>query len=652
MFNSLRKLFGKRVENTVDTNRELRTPTPPSLTVTPGFTPRTSRIEPQPRGNMATAASSALLSIPLKSILSRLPADLMQRVRQLDVGETEVSIPMQKVLSQISQGAVKLSFGELRRAAPPGIFSSENDLDGSLVDLPLHEVIARMNLALLPRRPVQKHVEVPPEVTGPFGGQCRVAISTKPLKPAAAPAQPLPPTRIQAPAHSVQQVEPALPPVQPFQRNQPLVARIRNVPPVQEVAPAEPAASSAPLFDVEEPAFNPVFNRIGSVAPPSAPPAQAVHTPIAPEPTPLPTIQAAAIPMPDVLHNPPTPAPITPIAPVAEAEPALIRFNPPAPVPQPVATVETRFITVALGEVAKAWPEAVKDEITLLKATASSIGLPFGAVEVALKQGKVVFPWKTIRSWIKPHLAPSLSAFDGTALELPLKVVAPLFLAELRSAKPQGKVSIDEAIPDLFFDGSRPSDASAAPVSPSAPAVPAISAAPPVAVIPAASSAPVYPSVPPAPVKTEDTNFFNRHEKVEEAEDQVVFLKKDGTPGTAFLKRYATPNEIVNKAVALPGVDGALIALPDGLLVASKIPPTMNADTVAAFLPQIFTKVSQCTRELRLGDLNNLNFTVGNIPWKIFKVGAIYFAAFGRMGEAMPTAQLAGLAAELDHKAK
>ena len=131
-----------------------------------------------------------------------------------------------------------------------------------------------------------------------------------------------------------------------------------------------------------------------------------------------------------------------------------------------------------------------------------------------------------------------------------------------------------------------------------------------------------------------------------------MFLKKDGTPGTAFLKRYATPNEIVSKAAALNGVDGALIALPDGLLVASRIPSTMNADTVAAFLPQIFGKVSQCTRELRLGDLNNLNFTVGNIPWKIFKVGAIYFAAFGRAGEAMPTAQLAGLAAELDHKAK
>jgi hypothetical protein len=43
---------------------------------------------------------------------------------------------------------------------------------------------------------------------------------------------------------------------------------------------------------------------------------------------------------------------------------------------------------------------------------------------------------------------------------------------------------------------------------------------------------------------------------------------------------------------------------------------------------------------------------VGNIPWKIFRVGSIYFAAFGRPGEAMPTGQLAGIAAELDRKAK
>jgi predicted regulator of Ras-like GTPase activity (Roadblock/LC7/MglB family) len=122
------------------------------------------------------------------------------------------------------------------------------------------------------------------------------------------------------------------------------------------------------------------------------------------------------------------------------------------------------------------------------------------------------------------------------------------------------------------------------------------------------------------------------------------------SPGTRFVSKYATPNEVVSRAAALDGVAGALIALPDGLMVASRLQSDVNGDTLAAFLPQIFGKVSQCTRELRMGDLNNLNFTVGNVPWKIFRVNAIFFAAFGRCGEPLPTGQLAALAAELDHK--
>ena len=87
-------------------------------------------------------------------------------------------------------------------------------------------------------------------------------------------------------------------------------------------------------------------------------------------------------------------------------------------------------------------------------------------------------------------------------------------------------------------------------------------------------------------------------------------------------------------------------------MVASRLSPDLNGDTLAAFVPQIFGKLSQATKELRMGELNNLNFTVGNLPWKIFRVNAIFFAAFGRPGEPMPTAQLAALAAELDHKSK
>jgi hypothetical protein len=53
-----------------------------------------------------------------------------------------------------------------------------------------------------------------------------------------------------------------------------------------------------------------------------------------------------------------------------------------------------------------------------------------------------------------------------------------------------------------------------------------------------------------------------------------------------------------------------------------------------------------------MGELNNLNFTIGNIPWKIFRVNAIFFAAFGRAGQPLPTGPLASLASELDHKPK
>jgi len=133
--------------------------------------------------------------------------------------------------------------------------------------------------------------------------------------------------------------------------------------------------------------------------------------------------------------------------------------------------------------------------------------------------------------------------------------------------------------------------------------------------------------------------------------DETEFKRKSAT-GTDFIVKYATPNEIVSRAAALDGVAGALIALPDGLMVANRIPPELNGDTLAAFLPQIFSKVSQTTKELRMGELNNLSFTVGNVPWKIFRVNAIYFAAFGRVGEALPTAPLAALAAELDRKNK
>jgi predicted regulator of Ras-like GTPase activity (Roadblock/LC7/MglB family) len=215
-------------------------------------------------------------------------------------------------------------------------------------------------------------------------------------------------------------------------------------------------------------------------------------------------------------------------------------------------------------------------------------------------------------------------------LDLPLKVIAPLYLAKQQAAKARKKVAFDESIPNLFFGSAQPAAAASAP--------PLVAPAPP-------------PPLAPPPPKPADTNYYVWKDDADAPiEPEVVFKRGPASPGTEFLKRYATPNEIVSRAAALDGVVGALISLPDGLLVANRIPPELNADTIAAFLPQIFGRMSQCIKELRMGELNNLNFTVSNVAWKMFKVGAIFFAAFGRMGEPLPTAQLAGLAAELDRR--
>jgi predicted regulator of Ras-like GTPase activity (Roadblock/LC7/MglB family) len=284
-------------------------------------------------------------------------------------------------------------------------------------------------------------------------------------------------------------------------------------------------------------------------------------------------------------------------------------------------------LTVPLMALAETWPEALRHEIAQLKLTEAKVSLPVDMAEQALKRGRVAFPWKVLRSLIRPAPLPAVSVHDNAVLDLPLKVVAPLFLRRANeAAQPKQKLAVDESIPNLFFGA------------------PQTAPAPPVA----------EDLIPPSPVATPptDTNIYLWNDTSDTLQSTAIepTASPVPSPGTSFVTRYATPNEVVSRAAVLDGVAGALIALPDGLMVASRLSPDLNGDTLAAFLPQIFGKVSQCTKELRMGELNNLNFTVGNVPWKIFRVNAIFFAAFGRPGQPLPTAQLAALAAELDRK--
>lgn len=469
------------------------------------------------------------LELPLQAIIQDLPLELQPRVKCPNVGDLTIAVPLEKILSQLSRGSVKISFGELRQAARQ-VFSAESDRDRVMVALPLGEIIARLNPALITRRRVQKQVEVPDEINSPFDARGQgLAFSIAPVKAEAAPAQPVP------------------------------LASSRNS---LTLAATPPAPGAAPT-------------RAPAVAAASRAPRELItHSPAAPAPAPA----------------------------------------------QPANPVET--LVVALAALAEGWPEAVRKELVQLNLVDAKVALPVEAVDQGLRQGRVAFSWKSLRSWIRPVPSLAVSAHDGALLELPLKIVAPLFLARQRQANnAKQKVAVDADIPNLFFGFPQPESDNAG----------------------AATATPTT-------ARPADTNYYVWDDTSDTARVSASEVRRGPSPGTKFVAKYATPNEVVSRASALEGVAGALIALPDGLMVASRLSPDLNADTLAAFLPQIFGKVSQCTKELRMGELNNLNFTVGNVPWKIFRVNAIFFAALGRPGEPLPTAQLAALAMDLDHK--
>lgn len=577
----------------------------------------------QPSANVDTmgAGPAPSIAVPLQAILSNLAPELRERVRVQAVGDFAVNVALDKILSQLAQGQVRIPFGDIRKAAPH-VFSPGVDFDRISVALPLNEVLSRINPGLLTRRTAVKQVEVPEEIASPFAG-----------------------------------------------RGEGLSLSVGNAKTVQPAAPKK----AAPVPSA------PVRGSISPVARPTAPAALAaanIPAPFAFTPPAKAAAPAAPTPPPAPIQMQPTqfqrsaPAAARPGA----AAPAIPAFQPaPAVVAQPqprsaVPTGNQAVITAGLNSLTESWPESLRLEILQTNLNDARIAMPVDLVEVALKRGRVTFPWKTIRSWVTPAMPTTVSVHDSAELELPLKVIAPLFLARKHAGSTQNKIAVDEAIPNLFFGFPQPEapapapTVAATPVARLAPQVPiafnsspaiasaaASSAAASAAAAAAAASAAAAANAAAKPV---DTNYYLWDDASDTKLFHIEALKQKGSSGTEFVKRYASPNEIVSRAAALNGVKGVLIALPDGLMVASRIPAELNGDTLAAFLPQIFAKVSACTKELRMGELNNVSFTVGNVPWKIFRVNAIFFAAFGNAAQPMPTAQLAALAAELDRNNK
>ena len=113
-----------------------------------------------------------------------------------------------------------------------------------------------------------------------------------------------------------------------------------------------------------------------------------------------------------------------------------------------------------------------------------------------------------------------------------------------------------------------------------------------------------------------------------------------------------TPNEIVQNTSRLDGVAGAIIAMQDGLLVASHLPPSWKPDVTAAFLPQILSRLNQYTKEMHAGELQSVNLNLEGGALMVFSAGIIYFAVLGKSIETLPLAHIRLIVAELSRHAK
>lgn len=315
-----------------------------------------------------------------------------------------------------------------------------------------------------------------------------------------------------------------------------------------------------------------------------------------------------------------------PTAPAAPAHQASVQPSNPAakaaPAPQSVAAISKEgCLALVIEQICNGWPEPVLQDIHQFNLKQCSVLVPFNSIEAGLKSGRVEFAWRDLCSWLNPPSQPAQLSLNGeNRVSLPLSVVAPQFMKARGNAGARRKVNVDDQIPDLFNAAGKPAPAAPEPIAkPSAPE--------PVAV--------ATPQVAPVAAPAEKKKHTSLNE---------LFNEPD--------KRNWSPNDIVHKSATLPGVAGALIALQDGLLVAACMPPDAKTETIAAFVPQIFGRMNQYSKELQMGECQSIAFTVEQGTLHIFSAGIIYYAALSKMGEMLPMSELHLIASELSRHTK
>ncbi len=341
----------------------------------------------------------------------------------------------------------------------------------------------------------------------------------------------------------------------------------------------------------------------------------------------------------------------------------------PAPVPAPrpsapaVATnvlpsnaaSSNEMISLSLAQVCERWPETVRGEINRLRLAASQIAIPASELEPVLKTGRVAFTWRQVAGWLQPQAVAVGPENAELKLEFPLSIVASLFLARFKSRDAK-KAAVGADIPDVFGNAAGIPPKPQVNLPPEPVPTPASQPAPVHEAVPTAAPAPIpfsldkpAPALAAVPVAPPDVVPEPVVAPVIVAPVAPAQVSRLGALFGQPQKMNWEPAEIVQRLCHLHGVAGAVIALPEGLPVASQLPPHINADAFCGFLPQMFARINQYTRELKMGESTRLVIDVNGSAMMVFRTGRVYFGVLGLSGASLPAAQLSLVATELSN---
>ena len=88
--------------------------------------------------------------------------------------------------------------------------------------------------------------------------------------------------------------------------------------------------------------------------------------------------------------------------------------------------------------------------------------------------------------------------------------------------------------------------------------------------------------------------------------------------------RELTLQEIVKLTSALPGIEGCMLAMADGLFLTGQLPAHLDQEAISVFAPQLFKKVGRYVKELKVGQVRRFTLFTDQRPLSVFRAGDVF----------------------------